>query len=64
MKRTQGKTKSRKWKDLAAYKTGCPYKGVAVRGTEEEIAKYHSGLCPGCNTPVKWEEDASLQPLT
>ena len=37
-----------------------PYKGVAVRGTDEEIAKYHSGLCPGCNAPVKWEEDASL----
>jgi hypothetical protein len=21
------------------------------------MAKYHSGYCPGCNIPVKWEEE-------
>ncbi|MGE5789849.1 MAG: hypothetical protein ACM33C_03190 [Syntrophaceae bacterium] len=47
----------KKWKDIADHKAGCPYKGVAVYGTKEEMAKYHSGVCPGCNRPVKWEED-------
>ncbi len=46
-----------KWKDIAAHKPGCPYKGVAVFGTKEEMARYHSGYCPGCNCPVKWEEE-------
>lgn len=47
----------KKWKDIADHKAGCPYKGVAVYGTAEEMARYHSGVCPGCNRPVKWEED-------
>lgn len=49
--------KMKKWKDIAGHKTGCPYSGVAVYGTEEEMIKYHSGYCPGCNTSVKWEEE-------
>jgi hypothetical protein len=48
----------KKWSDLALHRTGCPYKGVSVFGTEEEVAKYYSGNCPGCNVPVNWEEDA------
>jgi len=55
----------KKWKDIADHKAGCPYKGVAVYGTAEEMAKYHSGYCPGCNKPVKWEENEpsrGLQP--
>jgi hypothetical protein len=47
----------KKWKDITAHGAGCPYKGVAVYYTEEEIAKYHSGNCPGCNILVKWEEE-------
>jgi hypothetical protein len=46
-----------KWKDTAGHKPGCPYKGVPVSGTAAEMAKYHSGYCPGCNIPVKWEEE-------
>jgi hypothetical protein len=58
MELNQGKEiKMKKWKDLAVHKAGCPYKGVAVYGTEAEIAKYHSGYCPGCNAPVKWQEE-------
>jgi len=49
--------KMKKWKDKALHRAGCPYKGVAVYGTETEIAKYHSGNCPGCNVLVKWEEE-------
>ena len=55
----QGKeeiVKAMKWKDIAAHGPGCPYKGVALYETEEDRAKYHSGYCPGCNRPVKWEE--------
>jgi len=48
--------KIKKWRDRAEHKLGCPYKGVAIHGTDEEIAKYHSGYCPGCNIPVQWEE--------
>jgi hypothetical protein len=47
----------KKWKDLAVHRAGCPYKGVAVYGSDAEIAKYHSGNCPGCNVLVKWEEE-------
>jgi hypothetical protein len=47
----------KKWKDTAAHKSGCPYKGVMVQGTPGEMAKYHSGYCPGCNIAVKWEEE-------
>jgi hypothetical protein len=46
----------KKWKDIATHKAGCPYKGVAVYGTEDELAKFHSGYCPGCNMLVRWEE--------
>jgi len=49
--------KMKKWKDLAVHRAGCPYKGVAVYGTDAEINKYHSGNCPGCNVQVKWEEE-------
>jgi hypothetical protein len=49
----------KKWSDSALHRTGCPYKGVAVFGTKEEVAKYYSGNCPGCNVPVKWEEERS-----
>lgn len=48
--------KTDKWIDLARHSTGCPYKGVAVYGNEAELAKYYSGVCPGCNVPVKWEK--------
>ncbi len=51
----------KKWKDIALHKPGCPYKGVAVYGSEEEVAKYHSGYCPGCNVPVKWQEEKQLK---
>jgi len=47
----------KKWKDLAVHRAGCPYKGVAVYGSDAEIAKYHSGNRPGCNVLVKWEEE-------
>ncbi len=47
----------KKWGDLALHRTGCPYRGVSVFGTEEEVAKYYSGNCPGCNVTVKWEEE-------
>jgi hypothetical protein len=50
-------TKMKKWKDLTVHRAGCPYKGVAVYGTDAEIAKYHSGNCPSCNVLVKWEEE-------
>jgi hypothetical protein len=46
----------KKWKDTAGHKLGCPYIGVTVQGTAGEMAKYHSGYCPGCNILVKWEE--------
>jgi len=46
--------KMEKWLDLARHSPGCPYKGVAVYGNEAELAKYYSGVCPGCNVPVKW----------
>jgi|GEM_PF-1641128 len=46
----------KKWGDIAAHRAGCPYKGVAVYGTDEEIAKHYSGICTGCNVPVKWQE--------
>jgi len=49
--------KMKKWKDLAVHRAGCPYKGVAVHGSEEEMTKYYSGNCPGYNVPVKWEEE-------
>jgi hypothetical protein len=49
--------KMNKWKDIAVHGKGCPYKGVAVYGTEKEMAKYYSGQCPGCNAPVRWEEE-------
>ncbi len=48
-----------KWRDIATHGPGCPYKGVAVYGTEEEMAKYYSGYCPGCNVLVKWEKEES-----
>jgi hypothetical protein len=47
----------KKWGDQARHRMGCPYQGVAVSGTEEEMAKYYSGNCPGCNVPVHWEEE-------
>ncbi len=46
----------KKWKDITIRGSGCPYKGVALNETEEDRTKYHSGNCPGCNGPVKWEE--------
>ena len=49
--------KMKKWKDLAGHRAGCPYKGVAVYGSEAEMAKHYSKYCPGCNNPVKWEEE-------
>jgi endogenous inhibitor of DNA gyrase (YacG/DUF329 family) len=49
--------KMKKWKDIAGHRPGCTYKGVAVYGTDEEMAKYYSRYCPGCNIPVKWEEE-------
>jgi hypothetical protein len=49
--------KIKQWRDISVHKPGCPYKGVAIHGTEEEMAKYHSGYCPGCTVPVKWEEE-------
>lgn len=48
--------KMKKWTDLAGHRPGCPHKGIAVYGTEQELAKYYSGYCPGCNVPVKWEQ--------
>ena len=58
MELNQGREiRMKKWKDLAVHKSGCPYRGVAIYGTEAEITKYHSGICPGCNVPVKWEEE-------
>jgi Na+-translocating ferredoxin:NAD+ oxidoreductase RNF subunit RnfB len=48
--------KMKKWKDIAGHRPGCAYKGVAVYGTDKEMAKYYSRYCPGCNIPVKWEE--------
>jgi len=48
--------KMKKWGDVAPHRAGCPYKGVAVYGSEEEMAKYYSGDCPGCSVRVKWEE--------
>lgn len=50
----------KKWGDMAPHRAGCPYKGVAVYGTEEEMARYYSGDCPGCNVRVKWEEREQL----
>jgi hypothetical protein len=47
--------KMKKWIDTAGHRPGCPHKGIAVYGTDEEMAKYYSGYCPGCNVPVKWE---------
>jgi hypothetical protein len=52
----KNKMKTKKWGDLAPHRAGCPYKGVSVYGTEEEMVKYYSGDCPGCNVRVKWEE--------
>jgi hypothetical protein len=49
--------KMKKWKNVAPHGTGCPYKGIAVHETDKELEKYHSGRCPGCNNPVKWEEE-------
>ena len=49
--------KMKKWKDSAGHRAGCPYKGVAVYGSEAEMAKYYSRYSPGCNNPVKWEEE-------
>jgi len=46
--------KMNKWKDAALHKAGCPYKGVAVYGDENDMARYYFGYCPGCNVPVKW----------
>jgi hypothetical protein len=51
----------KKWGDLAPHRAGCPYKGVAVYGSEEEMSKYYSGNCPGCNVFVKWEERDPLE---
>jgi len=47
----------KKWGDQAFHRTGCPYKGMAVFGTEKEVARYYSGNCPGCNVPVNWKEE-------
>lgn len=49
--------KMKKWTDMAGHRPGCPHRGVAVYGTEEEMTKYYSGYCPGCNVPVKWQKD-------
>lgn len=49
------------WHDLAKHKMGCPYIGIAISGTEEEIVKYHTGYCPGCNVQVNWEEKLQEQ---
>lgn len=49
--------KMKKWTDMAGHRPGCPRKGVAVYGTDEEMEKYYSGFCPGCNVPVKWERE-------
>ena len=46
--------KQKKWKDVALHKVNCPYIGIAVYGTENELVKHYSGYCPGCNTAVKW----------
>jgi hypothetical protein len=46
----------KKWKDTAGHKLGCPYIGITLVGTAEEMVRHHSGYCPGCNIPVKWEE--------
>jgi hypothetical protein len=56
--------KIKKWKDITAHGAGCPYKGVAVYRTEEEMAKYHSGICPGCNIPVKWQEEKQEEEIS
>jgi hypothetical protein len=48
----------KKWKDIAVHRPGCPYKGVALYETEENMAKYHSGYCPGCNRPVATSESS------
>ena len=55
---------TKKWKDTAGHKSGCPYKGVMIQGTAGEMAKYHSGYCPGCNIPVKWEEEKLEKEIT
>lgn len=47
---------TKQWKDAAWHKLGCPYIGVTLVGTAEEMARHHSGYCPGCNILVKWEE--------
>ena len=49
--------KMKKWTDMAGHRPGCPHKGIAVYGTDEEMAKYYSGYCPGCSVPVKWERE-------
>jgi hypothetical protein len=49
--------KMKKWTDMAGHRPGCPHKGIAVYGTDEEMVKYYSGYCPGCNVPVKWEKE-------
>ena len=53
--------KMKKWGDMTPHRAGCPYMGVAVYGTEAEMAKYYSGNCPGCNVLVKWEEREQLK---
>jgi hypothetical protein len=47
----------KRWKDIASHRAGCPYKGVAVYGTDDEMAIYYSRYRPDCNSPVKWEEE-------
>jgi hypothetical protein len=46
--------KQKKWNDVALHKAGCPYRGIAVYGNENELVKYYSGYCPGCSMTVKW----------
>ena len=51
----------KKWKDSAGHKLGCPYIGITLVGTAEEMVRHHSGYCPGCNIPVKWEEEKQVK---
>jgi len=51
----------KKWKDTAGHKLGCPYIGITLVGTAEEMVRHHSGYCPGCNIRVKWEEKEQEQ---
>ncbi len=56
IKRETERNRMAKWRDASSHKPGCPYKGVSVSSTREEMERYHSGYCPGCGVPVKWQE--------